>query len=258
MIVTWKPKWTKGLYLGFTNTFYLYQSDMQPVIKSYLPIFGFLFKSKLRSEDYRTDQMLSLFFRLVLEKENAEVYGEFGKNDNALNLIDLLLEPEHARAYILGIRKTFITRNQKDLELFFETTQLQNSSTQQLRFLEGWYTHYQVRHGYTHLGQVIGAGIGPGGNSQILGMNWIKGIKDIGVSLERVVHNNDFYYEAFGPLRDIGSHWVDVSLNMQKNWLQKRFIYTANLSIVRSLNYHWKNDNHVNNLHASMNISYLF
>jgi hypothetical protein len=258
MIVTWQPKWTKGLYLGFTNTFYLYQSDLQPGIKTYLPILGFLFKSRMRSEDYRTDQMLSLFFRLVLAKENAEVYGEFGKNDNALNLIDLLLEPEHTRAYILGFRKTFNTPDQKDLELFFEATELQNSSTQQLRFLEGWYTHYQVRHGYTQLGQVIGAGIGPGGSSQIVGINWIKGIKDMGVSLERIVHNNDFYYDAFGPLRDIGSHWVDISLNMQKNWLQKRFIYSANLSIVKSLNYYWQKDNYVNNLHASMNISYMF
>jgi hypothetical protein len=258
LIITWQPKWTKGLYLGFTNVFYLYQSDLQPGIASYLPVLGLSKAKGLRSEELKRDQMLSLFFRLVLQKEKAEVYGEFGRNDHALDLLDMFLEPEHARAYIIGLKKIFIQANKQEVEWFMEITHLQNPPTMRLRALEGWYTHYQVRHGYTNFGQVIGAGIGPGGSSQTMGLNWIKEIKKFGVMLERVVRNNDFYYDAFEPLKETRRHWVDLSVSLNKNWYCKKILYDASIGFVRSFNYQWQPQNHKNNLHASLAVSYLF
>jgi len=202
-----------------------------------------------------------------LPKEKAEFYAEFGRNDHSQNFTDLMLEPEHARAYIIGGRKIFTTAKKTDVELMFELTQLENSSTAWLRPQEGWYTHYQVRHGYTHRGQVMGAGIGPGSNSQTLGISWIKGVKKLGFTLERVVRNNDFYYEAFASMQNPRFHWVDLSLNAYKDWYCKRFIYSANLSFVRSLNYQWRYQyntagkevhTNVNQLHASLSVSYVF
>ncbi|HYH14467.1 MAG TPA: hypothetical protein VD794_04565, partial [Flavisolibacter sp.] len=121
-----------------------------------------------------------------------------------------------------------------------------------------------VRHGYTNRGQVIGAGIGPGGSSQTFGLNWLKGINKFGAMFERIVHNNDFYYDAFASQRNFSRHWVDLSFSLNKSWIQKRFIYSANLAIVRSLNYQWRYDKAVDrdvdvaNLHAALSISYLF
>lgn len=268
MIITWQPKWTKGLHLGLTRLFYQYNSDIPRNFDGYFPIIGSFFKGQTENEDAKKrDQLLSIFFRLILPKEKAEVYAEFGRNDHSQNVRDLLLEPEHARAYIIGGRKIFTTKKNTDVEVMIELTQLQNPSTASVRALEGWYTHYQVRHGYIHLGQVIGAGIGPGGSSQTIGLNWIKGIKKFGVSLERVVRNNDFYYQAFTPAHNFGSHWVDLSINAHKNWYHKRFIYAANLSLVRSLNYQWRHEfnsdgiainRDVSNLHANLSASYLF
>lgn len=268
MIVTWQPKWTKGLYLGFSRMFYLYNSDVENSLDGYFPVLGAFFKGKTNGEDEkRRDQLLSLFVRLVLPKEKAEFYAEFGRNDHSQNFTDLMLEPEHARAYIIGGRKIFTTARKTDVELMFEMTQTENSPTAWLRPQEGWYTHYQVRHGYTNRGQVMGAGIGPGSNSQVLGINWIKGIKRLGVSFERVVRNNDFYYKAFAPLQNPRFHWVDISLNAYKDWYCKRFIYSANLSFVRSLNYQWRYQHNaageevrtnVNQLHASLSVSYIF
>lgn len=268
MIVTWQPKWTKNLYVGFSRMFYLYNSDVESSLDGYLPIFGAFFKGKTNGEDEkRRDQLLSVFARLVLPKEKAEFYAEFGRNDHSQNFTDLMLEPEHARAYIIGGRKIFTTAKKTDVELMFELTQLENSPTAWLRPQEGWYTHYQVRHGYTNRGQVLGAGIGPGSNSQTLGISWIKGIKKIGFTLERVVKDNDFYYKAFAPLQNPRFHWVDLSLNAYKDWYCKRFIFSANLSFVRSLNYQWRYQHdasgeevrtNVNQLHAGLSVSYIF
>ncbi len=257
LIFTWQPKWTKGLFVGFSRVFYQYVSDVPNTLNGYLPVLGKFFKQELSDEDQRKrDQMISVFFRLLLAKEKAEIYGEFGRNDHSLNLRDFLVEPEHSRGYIFGFSKSFQGRK-KDVELFGEMTNLQMPSTIRLRAQETWYTHYQVRHGYTNKGQVIGAGIGPGGASQTLGLQWGSGLNRSGATIERVVHNNDFYYQAFEPLEQWQRHWVDLSLNLNKSWRSKRIIYDLRLSNIVSLNYQWyKKD--VFQISAKAGVAYLF
>ncbi len=266
LVVTWQPKWTPGLFLGFTRVFYQYEDDLRHNFDGYLPVIGTLFKGKAKNEDEKKrDQLLSVFFRLVLPGEQAEVYGEFARNDHAQNERDLLLEPEHARAYTIGLRKIFPTRSKRQFEILAEMTQTQTSSTAWLRAQEGWYTHYQVRHGYTNRGQVMGAGIGPGSNSQMIGLRWLNGIDRYGISLERIVRNNDFYYKAIGePRSDYGSHWTDIAFTAYKNWSKNGFVYAAHLSYIRSLNYQWNytspsfRNRDVGNLQAGLSVSYLF
>jgi len=143
------------------------------------------------------------------------------------------------------------------MRLFGEITNLQLPSTIMLRAQESWYVHYQVRNGYTHYGQVMGAGIGPGGNSQTIGLEWGTGFDKFGGSFERVVHNNDFYYDAFTRFQQWQKHWVDVSLNLNKSWTRNRLIYDARLSFIQSLNYEWYYSN-VFNVSAGLGVTYLF
>jgi hypothetical protein len=257
LVLSWQPKWTKGLFLGFSRAFYQSLSDVPPSLDGYLPIAGKLFKKTLTSEDgKKRDQMLSFFFRLLLLKEKAELYGEFGRNDHSMDIRDALGEPEHSRAYIVGFSKIFEGRG-NDFRLFAEITNLQLPSTIMLRAQESWYVHYQARHGYTNYGQVIGAGIGPGANSQTFGLQWGSGFNRFGGTFERVVHNNDFYYDAFTRLQQWQKHWVDLSLNFNKSWTTKRIIYDARISMIQSLNYEWYYSN-VFNASARFGITYLF
>lgn len=262
LVLTWQPKWTKGFYLGFSRASYTYVSFINPSFNSYLPVIGGFFKgsgSSIEKEDAkRTDQMLSLSFRLLLPKEGFELYGELGRNDHSGNMRDLLLEPEHSRAAVIGLKKLVKTRGKAKLELMAEFTNLQLPLTRLVREQESWYSHHQVRDGYTHFGQVVGAGIGPGGSSQTLGANWWKGISRTGVLLERVVHNNDFYYHTFTPLRDYWNHWVDYSLHLNRSWRRNHFLYDARLSLVKSLNYQWQGGRDIHHLNAALSVSYLF
>jgi hypothetical protein len=256
-VVAWQPKWTKGLFIGFSRVFYQYLSDVPSTFDGYMPIIGKLFKGGLKNEDEKKrDQMLSVFLRLVLPKEKAELYAEFGRNDHSANAQDLLLEPEHSRAYIVGFAKTFDTRK-KALKLFSEIINLQMPSTLQLRAQESWYTHYQVRHGYTNLGQIIGAGIGAGASSQTVGLQWGEDLNKITGSFERIVRNNDFYYNAFTPLQEWDKHWVDLSLNVNKCWIHKNIVYNVRLSFIHSINYEWYYKS-AENMSAGIGISYLF
>ena len=85
--------------------------------------------------------------------------------------------------------------------------------------------------------KVIGAGIGPSSGSQTVGLQWGSGFNKFSTTVERVVHNNDFYYDAFTRLHQWQKHWVDVPLNLNKSWTRNRFIYDARLSFIQSLNY---------------------
>lgn len=257
VVFSWQPKWTRGLFIGFSRVFYQYISDVSSSFNGYVPVFGKLFKGGLSNEDEKKrDQIISLFFRFILPAEKAEFYAEYGRNDHSQNENDLLLEPEHSRAYIIGFSKTF-DNSKNDLRLYGEITNLQIPSTSLLRPQESWYSHYQVRHGYTSYGQVIGAGIGPGGSSQIVGLQWGRAFDKFGGSIERVVHNNDFYYVAFAPLEQWQEHWVDVALNVNKLWLKKRMIYNAQISLINSANYQWYYKN-VFHLSSGVTVSYLF
>jgi hypothetical protein len=219
--------------------FYQYSSDVENTFEGYAPVIGKFFKRHLLNEDERKrDQMISFFFRLRLSKDKTEIYGEYGRNDHSEDLRDLLLEPEHSRAYILGFSKTFES-GKKDVRLFGEVADLQGPETGLLRAQPSWYVHHQVRHGYTNYGQVMGAGIGPGASSQTIGLEWENGFNRTGGFFERIVHNNDFYYAAFIPSENWQKHWVDLSFNLSKCWNKGRILYDAKLSLIRSLNYEW-------------------
>jgi hypothetical protein len=257
MVATWQPKWTKGLFLGFSRVFYQYTSDVNPSIDGYLPVIGKFLKVKLPSEDAKKrDQLVSLFFRLVLQKEKAELYGEFGRNDHSYNSRDLLLEPEHSRAYVIGFSKIFDGKK-RDMQLYSEITNLQMTNTVSFRAQESWYTHYQIRHGYTNNGQIIGAGIGPGGSCQTFGLKWINGFDRIGGSIDRIVHNNDFYYRAFATFLGWQKHWVDYSFNLNRSWKKKNVIFDAQVSFINSLNYQWYYSS-IKNLSAKLGACYVF
>ena len=121
------------------------------------------------------------------------------------------------------------------------------------------------------MGQVLGAGIGPGSNSQMLGIAWVKDIKRVGILFERIVRNNDFYYNAFEQSQDFRRHWTDLSTTLRADWPYKRFLLSANMSLIRSLNYQWwyfdylpltsptnyfQNGYDVLNFHAHLSFSY--
>lgn len=283
MVLTYQPKWVPGLYLGFDRTFIVNRSKMGRGFGDYFPIFsqvekvGYVTDEGTYSEDAaERDQYISFFTKYVFTESKAEVYFQFGRNDHSYDLRDLAAEPEHTRAYVVGVRKLIPLRMADEfIQVGIELTQLERSATTQLRDYPTWYVHGQVLDGYTNKGQVLGAGIGPGSNLQTLDISWVKGLKRIGLQLERKVNNNDLFYEFAFASADrrqyINRHWVDLAIGSTFSWNFKRFVANAQLTYIKSLNYQyqWKdsdrpgdywnwNKQDVNNLHAKVGLVYLF
>lgn len=246
LVFSYQPKWVPGLFLGATRSLLIYNMDMGKGIGDYLTVFIPLAKSSLGSEEEvnsnRRNQLISIFMRWLFRESNAEIYFEYGRDDHAWDSRDFILEPSHSSGYIIGFRKLFKLQNKSDthLQLILELSNLATNQTTINRHngnsIGFWYQNTAVRHGYTHNGQLLGAGIGPGSNLQTIDISWNRSLKQIGIQVERYVHNNDFWFRYF---KDFRANWVDISYMAYANWDFKNFILFGKMKFLKSYNYQW-------------------
>src|SRR5690606_34829781 len=168
-----------------SRAFTIYRDDMDGSFGSYFPIFGGVSKKSITDEDGNegipSDQVISVFFRWALPAAHFELCGEYGRNDHSWDGRDAFVELDHTRAYIFGLRKLVPLNHvqQTYLQVAAEITQMAVSNPSRIRQGGPWYLH--GHHGYTHQGQVLGAGIGPGSNLQSLDVGWVKDLKQVGL-----------------------------------------------------------------------------
>ncbi|QNL51608.1 hypothetical protein H8S90_08565 [Olivibacter sp. SDN3] len=254
VVLSYQPKWLPGLSLGLNRSVIINRNNMADGFRGYFPLFNGLSKSssldpetgEVAANQRRDDEYFSIFGRWVIPDAQLEVYGEYGRNDASWDFRDLLVQLEHSRAYMIGFRKLVdLHKPEGDLlQVGMEFTQLEAPKTATLRESLTWYTHSLVRNGYTHQGQILGAGVGPGNNVQSLDVSWIRGIKQLGVEFERLVHNNDFFYQSYGAayvetFRDPRRNWVDLSIALHGVWDYKNFIFSSKLHFMKAFNYQY-------------------
>jgi len=274
--LNYQPKWLPGLFLGFTRTFMSYGSDLQG-LDDYIPFFIPFQKNQIGNgagdDGSARDQRTSLYARWIFTKAKAEVYFEYGLNDNSYNFRDFIGSPDHSRAYLFGFRKLVPLRGKEEefIQVGAEITQMsQTIDGLLLRGAGGFYYHGEVRQGYTNNGEVLGAGSGTGGNLQSFDVSWVKGLKKIGFSFDRLEHNRDFYdYAGFASAKGGSRSWVDFAIAADGTWNYKNLLFNAKLQGIKSLNYQWRQkdftdtqyyipNNTVFNFHGELGIALRF
>lgn len=263
LTLSWQPKWVKGLFVGFNKVSYLYHSDISGIADVF-PLEGIIRSGS--EKNGKKASLGSLFARYVMPEDHAELYFEYGRNDKSPSLLNMVTDNGYPRAYVAGFRKLFPSRKSKSyIEFASEFTQMELPTAELIQQGASFYTHPYVRQGFTNDGQVLGAGVGPGSNSQLVDISWVKGFTKVGLQFERIARNNDFYYNAFVITQDFTRHWIDVSTTLHANWQFNRFLFSSQMGLIRSLNYQWyifpdlgyfKNGYDVLNFHANVSFSY--
>ena len=272
-IISYSPKWISGFSIGFIRWTQMYSAlfegryswlKTQP---NYFPIFQYLFRRNNVNIDYelQTNEAAGLFFKWIWKDSKAEIYSEFHFNDSRFNLRDFILDSDHARAVTLGLQKIFKIKN-KNFLFNWEWTQMEQSAGRLLRNANSWYEHDYVYDGYTNRGEILGSSIGPGSNSHYLSISKLFEKDKIGVGLEIIDNDNDFYHEAFSSAKDYRRYWKDLNLHLKYNKNFKHFNLSTNLVYIRSLNYQWELDDYaepyyhpgrdVDNFHLSLKLTY--
>ncbi|HSI75397.1 MAG TPA: capsule assembly Wzi family protein [Lunatimonas sp.] len=245
-ILTYQPKWTPGLSLGVSRVFQQYNSFKGDTFSDYFPIFAPF--QKVRSGFGRDaegrDQQATVFFRWAIPEGQAEFYFEFGRRDHEATWRGALLNPEHARAFLFGFNKLFPVTNDAHIQTRFELFHQQESINILARYpgttgRTNWGGHTPVIHGFTHRGQMIGPGIGPGSNVQTLETSWVKGIKKIGLRLDRLNRYQDRFVKQFNDFTP-EQRWVDLALSTMAEWKFNKLLISSNVTLINSLNYQWQ------------------
>jgi hypothetical protein len=239
LTITWEPKWLKHFYVGVSMAGSSYYNKVDR------KLIAFPFSS-----NYQPIKLGSFFMRYVMPKDNAEIYVELGRADKMLTPFNLFRD-SIPLGYVAGIRKLMpIGKTKTNFYFGLEVARLQLPDPR-LIFTQGnaygqpqtnsWYLGKQVLQGYTNNAEVLGAWVGPGGNSQTIQLGFVRGFKKLLFTGERVCHDNDFYYYNYynGLNINASKFWVDMKFASQLQWDVKDLLISAGASWASLLNYHW-------------------
>lgn len=245
LVLAYQPKWVPGLFLGYSSVNHLYRDDITD-FADILPIFNGRKKSQSVYDPIQAkrQQFSSGFFRWLSPRGRFEFYGEYGTRGNDRKLNDFLTTPESGRAFTFGFAHLMdLKKSGRFLEISSEMTLSGQTIRDDIRQLRTWYIHDYVRHGYTHLGQVLGIGNGPGANQLFFGLAWVEGLKKIGFQFERIEYNMDFYYFRYEGSKDFRNKYVDLAFSLNPEWKFGNVLVSGKFQHVQTLNYKWYLEN---------------
>lgn len=142
------------------------------------------------------DQRGSLTLDLLFPEAGFECWVEWARNDYSPNLDYVLRYPFHSQAYTIGARKALdaLAWRGYRFELAAEISNLESSRDYDFLWSYYFYGHHKVPQGYTNRGQILGAGIAGGGNSQYLALTAYRQERLLRLHVQRINWDNDYLY----------------------------------------------------------------
>ena len=165
---TFVPRGAPGLEIGGARLFHASWTPGGPRPRSFLKPLDGLLKGRLAGDligdtSDPENQLASLFFRWAVPGSGVEVWGELAREDHSYDLRDVLLEPEHYSAYLVGARKVWTSAEGRLTSLRAELVDGRVTHLVEVRQQSPFYVHTEVRQGHTHRGQLLGSPVVYGG-----------------------------------------------------------------------------------------------
>ncbi|MGM0506585.1 MAG: capsule assembly Wzi family protein [Bacteroidota bacterium] len=187
----------------------------------------------------------SIYARWIWPESQFEIFGEFMRDDYAWDSRDFLMEPHHSSGYSFGFQKLFPTTlpGARWIRAHMEFTNLTPSYLALVRPQGYRYAHPDIPGGHTNRGQLLGAAIGPGSNSQFLKLDALTDWGRLGLFFQRKADNNQFHYEYDQSLGrdtswgDYKRHRTDLTVGLDLLWLTGPIALTAKASWTTMMNY---------------------
>ena len=280
----YSPSFIPNFHVGLSRVVHQYIPDTGLRFEDYFQAFAPFPKpdervlDTFRDESYFEDKnhLSSIYFRWVFPESNAEVYGEYMKNNQSFNFRDLLMEPQHGRAYTFGFQKIIESNWIDFFKINAEFNSLLPGEIDDVRPQTYYYTHQSVKQGHTNGGQLLGAAIGPGSTSQYLGADAYHKKGSVGFFIQRMVDNDLFHFEYYqrfftqGGFKDQFRHRANLNIGLKSSYLFRdilfsgRFVWNKNFSYGRfnygefPINYETREGTDVINLQFQLSARYLF
>jgi hypothetical protein len=208
------------------------------------------------------DQKFALMARWDFPAVGFSVYGEWAREDYSPSGRFFLLSPGHSAFYTLGGQKAFNIGPTRGLLFSVEISELLQSRDYEIDLGAGgsYYTHGAVRQGYTHRGQIIGAGVGPGSDTQYVGLDFYDGWGSVGAYFRRISWNKMYLYR--NPQRTGTEGWGLTRLNVELDIGVQGVIFAGpidigyELAFIDMLNRNYVRENDVLSFYGKVGITY--
>lgn len=168
-----------GLEVGGTRLFQNAWPDSGLDVGNVLSeLFKNPFKSRLSAQlggdgTEPDNQIASAFARWNVPGTGLELYGELGREDNAYDLRDVLVEPDRDASYSLGFQHVWQRADGNLLLLRGEVLNSAPSHLARTRPPGPPYVHTALTQGHTQLGQVLGSPAVYGGGAGMVAVEWL-------------------------------------------------------------------------------------
>ncbi len=208
-----KPHIVPGLSLGVARAYHdSARFRAQPL---YIPFSGL-------SNERAANVIDVVLARWVLPNSGFEIYGEWSR-ERAAGFTDLVRNAEHTQAYVAGFQKV-VLRTARLIRLYGELIHLGESSASRAGGeFASYYTDGRVNQGHTHRGQLLGAGIGPGSDAQLLGVDVFSEKSRTEFRLERTRYDDDTYYRVFARRFGETGHDAEVTVAASRTQMVDKF-----------------------------------
>ncbi|MFT6852593.1 MAG: hypothetical protein ACI8RL_001126 [Cyclobacteriaceae bacterium] len=206
------------------------------------------------------DQMASIYFEYLIKSSGVRIYGEFVKNDFNGSRRDFIIGTDHARAYSFGFDKLFDVLDGK-LMFTYEHTNVSRTGSASYRPEPSFYQHYQTIGGYTHQGQMLGTGTGPGSHVHTIQLKYYDQLRMIELGGHRIQFDEDYFDEVLAvylppDFENKDRKSAEYALPIRYSRLFERWSYSLQVmpSLRYNVNYELKNDQF--NLYTSLTLNY--
>jgi hypothetical protein len=261
LVAVFMPRGAPGLEIGGGRFFHTPWPSTGLTAANFLKPFESFIKSRLPDRDNLTDksdpdnQLASVFARWVFPRSGFEAYGEFGREDHNFDVRDLLLEPDHASAFLLGARKVWQREGPALMSFRGELLNAQPSHLDHVRQQVPFYIHSGSPQGHTQRGQLLGSAAAFGGAALVLagdyyhpGGRWTLGWSR---QLRQERHNRTTLYWTSGD-RDPQGLDVTQAINAEALFIRRRVNVTAGVTGVYNQNRNFESN--VFNLNAALQV----
>ncbi|MBI9102596.1 MAG: hypothetical protein JEY99_09285 [Spirochaetales bacterium] len=260
----YSPVFLPGFTFGLKWTL---MTDWDNFLDSWqLQAFGYDYTNDYFGGD-EMDMKGSLTMNWIMPEAGFEWYFEFFREDYSPSLRSILLAPGHSAGYTLGGQKAFPIDDERGWSLTAEWNELIQSRDYEIDLGSGgiYYSHGYVKHGYTNLGQMLGAGIGPGSDSEILRFDYYDTWGKYGIYFQRICWNKMYLYRNPVLLdRETGESGynqlnTELNLGFDGLWMiNKTFHLSGEMILSYNLNRNYIMENDVFNLYTRVGLTYRY
>jgi hypothetical protein len=206
------------------------------------------------------DQMASIFIDWTFPQVGLRTYLEWARNDFSGDFRRMITEPEHSRAYTLGLQKAFDLASDKALLLTVEHTNLIRNQSWRYRPNPPYYQHIIVDHGYTNAGQILGAGTGGGSRVEYISLGFYQKNGLLGIDFQAIRFDDDYFNEhvqGYNIQEEYNRHDNEYSLGFKYQRNYDRLVLGATMTNSYRLNQYYVLKNDRFNLALALSIKYL-